>query len=77
MPTIKMAELPPLPKYFLILVSLPGPPLITIGKLDERVGQLASEVYPTAPREEPPGEALVHNITKILMARWSQIDPSK
>ncbi|KAH3919562.1 hypothetical protein HBH56_015960 [Parastagonospora nodorum] len=54
-----MAELPPLPKYFLILVSLPGPPLITIGKLDERVGQLASEVYPTAPREEPPGEALV------------------
>ncbi|KAH3969300.1 hypothetical protein HBI81_069940 [Parastagonospora nodorum] len=72
-----MAELPPLPKYFLIFVSLPGPPLITIGKLDERVGQLASEVYPTAPPEEPPGEALVHNITKILMARWSQIDPSK
>jgi hypothetical protein len=72
-----MPELSPLPKYLLILVSLPRPPLITMGGLDERVMQLASEVYPTAPREEPSGEALRHNVTKLLMARWGQIDPSK
>lgn len=37
---------------------------------------MASEVYPTAPRDQPLGEALRHSITKLLMARWGKIDPS-
>jgi hypothetical protein len=72
-----MADLPPPPQYHLLLVSLPWPPLITMAELNERVPQLASAVYPTTPREETSSEPLRHNITKLLLARWSQVDPSK
>jgi hypothetical protein len=72
-----MADLPPPPLYHLLSVSLPEPPLTTITELDERAPQRASAVYPTTPREETSSESLRHNITKLLLARWGHVDPSK
>jgi hypothetical protein len=72
-----MADLPPLPRYYLLPVSLPLPPLVAMEDLDERNPQLASDVYPTTPQQQTPPEALRHNLTKLLLARWGQVDPSK
>jgi hypothetical protein len=45
--------------------------------LDERTPQLASEVYPDKPQEHTSPDPLRQNITKLLLARWSQVDSSK
>jgi hypothetical protein len=72
-----MAALPPLPQYYLLPVSLPWPPLVTMEELDERDPLRAADVYPTEPVEQETTEAFRHNVTKLLLARWGHIDESK
>jgi hypothetical protein len=72
-----MAGLPRMPKYYILTINLPWPPLVTMADLQEREPLLASAVYPATPRDQASGEPMRHNLTKLLMARWGYIDPSK
>jgi hypothetical protein len=72
-----MANYPPSPHYIILSISLPWLPLGKMEGLDERTPQLASEVYPDKPQEHTSPDPLRQNITKLLLARWSQVDSSK
>ncbi|KAH7075811.1 hypothetical protein BKA63DRAFT_553228 [Paraphoma chrysanthemicola] len=69
-----MAKLPPKPRYHLSPITLPCPPLVRLKDLSEGDSSLASVSYPSNAADSIGEEASRRNFTKLIMARYSQVD---
>ncbi|KAH7090329.1 hypothetical protein FB567DRAFT_589729 [Paraphoma chrysanthemicola] len=72
-----MAALPPKPRYYILPVHLPWPYLVRMDDLNERESTRASETYSSTISTTRNGEALRRNLTKLIMARFGEVDMSK
>ncbi|KAH7090327.1 hypothetical protein FB567DRAFT_577632 [Paraphoma chrysanthemicola] len=71
-----MAKLPPKPRYYLSPTTLPCPHLVRLKDLSEGGSRLASVTYPSKAADSIGEEASRRNFTKLIMARYSHVDPT-